>query len=279
MEISAETFNSAPVIMSITNHDPSGSSGIQADIETTASLGCHCTSVISSLCAKDTQETKDIIPVDSSLVIEQARAILEDIPVKAIKIGFLGSVENIEAVHSILHDYNKIPVVLDPASRTHFNEHSEKTSMAQAIKNLLLPFTAVATLDLTDAYDLSHQSDTLDACAQEILESGCQQLLITDTTRNPKEYENQLYSQSGLIRDFSWERIASLPYGCSATLSTAITCYIAHGLPLELAIEQGQQFSWHCLANSRRVGMGNHIPNRFYWTDKDHRRQKKQILS
>ena len=56
-----------PVVMSLSSHDPSGSSGIQADIETCASLGCHCTPIITTLCAKDTHDTKEIVPIEAPL--------------------------------------------------------------------------------------------------------------------------------------------------------------------------------------------------------------------
>lgn len=279
MEFGTEAFDDVPVIMSMSSHDPSGSSGIQADIETAASLGCHCTPIITTLCAQDTRDTKDIIPIEAALIIEQARAILEDMPVKAIKLGFVGSVENAEAIHSILHDYPDLPVILDPVTSICNSELPEADSVVKATETLLLPQATIATLGLVETHELAHQADTLDACAQEILETGCEHLLISGAKRTHSTYENHLYNQQGLKRKYSWERIKVFSHGCGATLAASITCYLAHGLRIEDAIEQGQQFSWHCLANSRRIGMGNRIPNRFYWTDKNHKSQRKQALS
>ncbi|MEJ2443027.1 MAG: hydroxymethylpyrimidine/phosphomethylpyrimidine kinase [Exilibacterium sp.] len=258
-----------PVVMTISNHDPSGSAGIQADIEATASLGCHSTPIISALCAKDTRELKEIIPVEPPLLIEQARAILEDMPVKAIKLGFIGSVENVEAIHTILRDYPHIPVVLNPVTSMCNSELLGTPAIIRAIQTLLLPLTTIATPDLVEAHDLAQQGDNIDACAQEILETGCEYVLISGTRRTHEIYENSFYGRQGLIKRNARERLKLFSHGCGATLAASIAAYLAHGLRLIDAVEQGQNFTWHALANSRRLGMGMRIPNRFYWADKN----------
>jgi hydroxymethylpyrimidine/phosphomethylpyrimidine kinase len=264
-----EFYNATPVVMSLSSHDPTGSAGIQADIETTASLGCHCTPVITALTAKDTQALKDVSPAETGLLIEQARAILEDMPVRAIKLGLMGSVENVEAVHTILRDYPHIPVVLDPVTVEFNNELFNAGSVISASQALLLPLTTITTPDLMEAHDLARQADTVDACAQEILETGCQYVLVTGSVRTTDYYENTLYGESRLIRHYKWPRIRTISHGCGATLAASIASYLAHGLRLEDAVEQGQHFTWQALAASRRLGMGCRIPNRMHWADKN----------
>ena len=258
-----------PVVMTFSNHDPSGSAGIQADIETSTSLGCHCTPIITALCAKDTRDLKDVIAVEAPLLIEQARAILEDMPVKAIKVGFTGSVENVEAVHTILRDYAGIPVVLSPVTSVCNSALLDAPAIIHAIQNLLLPLATIATPDLVEAHQLAQQGDNIDACAQEILDSGCQHLLISGTKRSQKHFENSLYGHQGLMKRYRKERLKVLSHGCGATLATSIAAYLAHGLRLVDAVEQGQHFTWHTLAASRRLGMGSSIPNRMYWADRN----------
>ncbi|TQV71711.1 hydroxymethylpyrimidine/phosphomethylpyrimidine kinase [Exilibacterium tricleocarpae] len=258
-----------PVVMSFSNHDPSGGTGIQADIETTASLGCHSTPIVTALCAKDTRDLKDVLPVETPLLIEQARAILEDMPVKAIKVGFTGSVENIEAMHTILRDYPKIPVVLHPVTSFCHSELLDAPAIIHATQALLLPLATIVTPNLVEAHDLAQQADTIDACAQEILDSGCRHLLISGTKRSHNSIESSLYGPEGLVKHYRKERLQACNHGCGATLSAAIAAYLAHGLRLVDAVEQGQNFAWHALAGGRRLGMGNRIPNRMYWADRN----------
>ncbi len=261
--------HNTPVVLSLSNLDPSGSAGIQADIETLASLGCHCTPIITSLWARDTAELKEIVPIEASLLIEQTRVILEDMPVKAIKIGHIGSVEIAEAIHSILRDYPNIPVVLDSVSTFAGENKQSLAALNQAFQALLLPQATIATPDLVEAQNIGRQADTIDACAMEILEFGCKNLLITGTLRNQTIVENRLYNQDGHAKSYQWERLALMGHGCGATLSASIAAYLAHDLRLSDAVEQAQNFTWHTLAHSRQLGMGGRTPNRFYWADKN----------
>ncbi len=269
------SFNSSvPVVLSLAAHDPCGSAGIQADIETCMSLGCHCSPVITAICAKDTRELKEMVPVDSTLLIEQARAILEDMPVAAIKLGFLGSVSNVEAAHTILRDYPNIPVILDPLTSVGDDELLDSAALLKATITLLLPMATLATPDLVEAHELAKQGDTINACASQILESGCQNVLITSVSRNNNSVDNVLYNQLGLVRTFSWPRLKLFSHGSGATLSASVAAYLAHGLRLIDAVEQGQQFTWSALEASRQLGMGKRIPNRIFWAKQNHADKK-----
>ena len=257
--------NPTPVVLCFSSHDPTGGAGIQADIETAVSLGCHCAPVITAIAVRDTREYKDMASTDTSLLIEQARAILEDMPVAAIKIGLAGSVANIQAIHSILIDYPEIPLVLDPVAQIGASPQAESNDLYAAISNWLLPLATVATPSFFEAHQLAREADNVDACAHEILESGCQYVLISDNIGRSDTLCNTLYDEHRLIRRYEWPRISQACHGSGATLASSIACYLAHGLGIFDAVEQGQKFTWQSLNQARRLGMGKYIPNRFHW--------------
>lgn len=93
-----------PSVMCFSGLDPTGGAGIQADIETLFSLGCHCTLVITALTVQNTQSASSLVATEPALLIEQARAILEDIPVKCFKVGLLASAASIEVLHTLFND-------------------------------------------------------------------------------------------------------------------------------------------------------------------------------
>ena len=103
-----------PAVLVFAATDPSGGAGIQADVLTLASMGCHPLSVITAITVQDSSGVEGVLPIDADWVTDQARAILEDIPVAAFKIGVLGSAENVAAIAEIVADYPEIPMVLDP---------------------------------------------------------------------------------------------------------------------------------------------------------------------
>ena len=103
-----------PIVLSFAASDSTGGAGIQADILTLASMGCHPLSVITAITVQDTAGVDDVMALDPEWVADQARAVLEDMPVHVFKIGMLGSVEIITAIAEVVSDYPNIPLVLDP---------------------------------------------------------------------------------------------------------------------------------------------------------------------
>ena len=100
--------------MAFSGVDPTGGAGIQADIETISSLGCHTAPIITSVTAQDTINVVDTAQINEHFIIQQARVVLEDMNVAAIKIGLIESDTAAMAIHTLLTDYKNIPVVLDP---------------------------------------------------------------------------------------------------------------------------------------------------------------------
>ena len=103
-----------PIVLVFAATDPSGGAGLQADIMTLSSMGCHPLSVVTAVTIQDTTGVDDVSPIDAEWVADQARCVLEDMPVAAFKIGVLGSVETIAAIAEVVSDYPEVPLVLDP---------------------------------------------------------------------------------------------------------------------------------------------------------------------
>ena len=257
--------DSIPVIMTLSGNDPTGGAGIQADIETLASMGCHAAPVITALTVQDTQQVFHFEPTDATVIVEQARAVLEDMPVAAFKIGMVGSVENIECIHALLVDYPDIPVVLDPVFAGGGGGNLSDADIIDATVSLLLPQATVLTPNSHEARLLATEADSLDACAQELLEMGCEFVLITGTHENTPLVENRLYAEHRHLETFSWERLPASYHGSGCTLASAIAGLLAQGLAPFAAIHEAQEYTWETLKNGYRIGMGQCLPNRLFW--------------
>jgi hydroxymethylpyrimidine/phosphomethylpyrimidine kinase len=255
-----------PVIMSFSAHDPTGGSGIQADIETIGALGGHCAPIITCITARDTADLYQFSPCSARLVQAQAKAVLEDIPIAAFKIGLLGSIENVAIVHQILNDYPNIPVVLDPTMQIGSKRKSLDLNLLQAITTWLLPKVKVCTPNASEAQQMAPEADILDACAQEIMADGAEYVLITGNFQTPNKNTNTLYSNYRRLDAYQWDRLPLDYQGSGCTLSAAIAAYLAHSLPVTSAIFEAQQYTYECLKKAYRMGMGQHLPNRFYWS-------------
>jgi hydroxymethylpyrimidine/phosphomethylpyrimidine kinase len=134
-----------PVVLCISGLDPTGGAGIQADIETLFSLGCHAAPVVSVLTVQTSENVKSLSPVDADLLIAQAQAVLKDMDVACIKLGLLPSCDIIRAVHSVLGQASGIPVVLDPVLIAGGGFALSDSNTTALMRELLLPLVTVIT--------------------------------------------------------------------------------------------------------------------------------------
>jgi hydroxymethylpyrimidine/phosphomethylpyrimidine kinase len=203
--------------------------------------------------------------MEPSLVIEQARAILEDISISAIKIGMLGSVEIVEVIHTLLVDYPEIPVVLDPVIAAGGGGMLADDEILDAMISLLFPLATFITPNSQEARAFAPEADSLDACARELLEHGCEYVLITGTHENSPTVVNRLYSEHNRVETYQWERLPMNYHGSGCTLAVAIAGLLSQGLEPASAVREAQEYTWEALKNGYRLGMGQYIPNRLFW--------------
>lgn len=268
-----QTLSDKPVVICFSGLDPTGGAGIQADIETLASLGCHATPIITSLTVQDTHNVHDVTPVESTMIIAQARAILEDMPVKCIKIGLLGSIGIIEALHTLIQDYPHLPVIFDPIQRAGGGTVLANAKMLNAIETLLLPHVELITPNRSEAHILAGQADSIDACANELMAKGCSHVLITDTDNQPETLTNKLWGHGRALASNEWPRCEGTYHGSGCTLTAASAAYLAHGTEVINAVRQAQSFTWQSIKHGQRLGMGQLIPQRLFWCNQEQQSQ------
>ncbi len=253
--------------MSFSGLDSTGGAGLQADIETCSALGCHCSPVATVLTAQDTRNAIDYLPVNATFIIEQARAILEDFQVNCFKIGLISSIAVVETLHTLLNDYKHIPAVLDPVISAGGGAVLCTDEVVEAIKQLLLPLTTIIVPNTIEAKQLAPEADTIEACAYEILEHGCNYVLITGSHEPSQQIVNRLYGYNKQLQTFTWERLHAQYHGSGCTLAAALASYIAQGFDIISASREAQGFTWKTLKHGQRIGMGQLIPNRLFWAD------------
>lgn len=254
--------------------DPTGGAGLQADIMTLASMGCHPVSVVTAITIQDTMGVDEVQPIDGEWVSDQARCILEDMPVAAFKIGVLGSLEAVAAVAEVVSDYPEIPLILDPVLASGRGDELASEEMLAAIRELLIPQTTIVTPNSIEARRLADDGSDGDnpdlaECARRILESGCEYVLITGTHENTGEVINTLYNSDGVVRSDSWPRLPGNYHGSGCTLASALAATIANGVDMQEAARDAQEYTWQSLKFAFRPGMGQHIPDRLFWARED----------
>lgn len=276
MNLAAPANPSPPIVLTFAASDPTGGAGLQADILTLASLGCHPLSVVTAITVQDTAGVEGVLPIDAEWVADQARALLEDMPVAAFKLGMLGSVEVIAVIAEVISDYPDIPVILDPVLASGRGDQFADEEMIEAMIGLLLPQTTLLTPNSLEARRLVQQIgesnedargvEGLADCARRLINAGCEYVLVTGTHEGTTQVINSLYGSHGTVRTDRWDRLPGSYHGSGCTLASAIAAHLASGVDIAEAVMGAQEYTWRTLAAGFRPGMGQFIPDRMFWS-------------
>jgi hydroxymethylpyrimidine/phosphomethylpyrimidine kinase len=261
-----------PIVLSFAAADPTCGAGLQADLLTLAAHGCHPLTVLTAVTVQDTAGVEAVLPMAGGWVADQARALLEDMPVAAFKLGMLGSIEAVVAVAEVLSDYPDTPVVFDPVLASGRGDAFADEDIVTAMIELLLPHTDILTPNSLETRRLAQELGapgrnipSLPECAQRLIGTGCQHVLVTGTHEPGTSVVNTLYGSHGPLRNDAWQRLPGSYHGSGCTLASAIAAQLAHGLDMSAAVQAAQDYTWRSLAAGFRPGMGQHVPDRLWW--------------
>ena len=265
-------------VMSFNAADPCGAGGLAGDVCTLAAMGAHALPVTTSILMRDTAEIFDHHAIDADVVAEQARTVLEDITVAGWKVGFLGSAEAVSAVAEILSDYPDVPLVSFLPNLGWLDDDQAQPYL-DAFRDLILPATEVLVGNhktLTD-FLLPDWDSERPASARELAvaagEHGTRFVLVTGIMLAAKGgkaggeqfIDNVLASPSGALTGEKFEMFETSFVGAGDTLSAALAALLAAGAELQAAVGEALAFMDQTLDSGFRPGMGNVVPDRFFW--------------
>jgi hydroxymethylpyrimidine/phosphomethylpyrimidine kinase len=265
--------------MTVAGFDPSGGAGIQADIKTISALGCFATSALTALPVQNTCGVRSIHPVPVEVVAGQMRAIIDDIPPDAIKIGMVHSVELVDTIAGVLGGYPAAGwgdrVVFDPVMVATSGHRLIEDATVGAIVERLFPVAAVITPNMDEAAVLAGMAiETLDdmyAAGEKILALGCRSLLLKGGHLAAPRLTSLFFDGAGGVAEFHSERVETCnTHGSGCTLSSAIAAYLARGESLSDAVARAQEYVSAAIIHGADVktGRGNGPLNHFHNPEK-----------
>src|SRR3982750_1982719 len=239
-------------VMTFNLNDPSGAGGSAGDISTIAAMGAHALPVITSILMRDTAEVFDHHAIDADVIVEQARSVLEDVTIAAWKVGFLGSTEGVSAVAEILSDYPDVPLVAYLPNLA-WVEEDEQQAYLEAFPDLALPEWE------------GERAPSSRELAVAASKHGTRFVLVTSVPLPDQFLDNVLASPQGAITGEKFERFETTFVGAGETLSAALAALLATGVELHAAVGEALAFLDQALDAGFRPGMGNRVPDRFFW--------------
>ncbi len=269
-EVLSGEDDSPACVMVFNASDPSGAGGLAADVTAIASVGAHALPVVTGAYARDTAEVFDHFSFDEESIAEQARAILEDVPVQVFKVGFVGSPEALSAIAEITADYADVPVVAYMPDLSWWEE-GQIDLYLDAFRELLLPQTTVLVGNHSTLWRWllpdwsSDRSPTGRDIAKAASEMGVPYTLITGIPLPEQFIDNVLATPQAVLGSEKFERFEAVFSGAGDTLSAALAALVASGSDLAAAATEALGYLDRCLDGGFRPGMGNVVPDRLFW--------------
>ena len=270
-----ESDDASPACVIVFNaSDPSGAGGLAGDVAAIASVGAHALPVVTGAYARDTAEVFDHFAFDEDAVAEQARAILEDVPVQVFKVGFVGSPETVSTIAEIAADYAEVPLIAYMPSLAWWNE-GQIDLYQDAFRELMLPQTTVLVGNHSTLWRwllpdwTSERSPTARDIAKAAAELGVPYTLVTGIPLPDQFVDNVLATPQAVVCSEKFERFEAVFSGAGDTLSAAMAALVASGSDLEAATTEALSYLDRCLDAGFRPGMGNVVPDRLFWAQPD----------
>ncbi len=266
----AEESAGLACILSFNANDPSGAGGLTCDATAMASVGAHCLPVCTGAYVRDTSSITDFYPLDEEAVDDQARTVAEDMPVQVIKVGFVGTPENLAAIAELADDYDGVPVVAYMPNLSWWEDHKIDAYL-DAFRELLLPQTSVlvghhSTLRRWLLPDWSGERNPSPRdIAKAASELGVPYTLVTGLPLPEQHIDNVLASPETVISHEKFEHIEAVFAGAGDTLTAALAALLATGMDLPEATNEALHYLDRCLDEGFRPGMGQVIPDRLFW--------------
>ena len=254
-----------PIALTIAGSDPSGGAGIQADLKTFHRYGVYGEAVIALLTVQNTRSVSRVEVLDPLLVLEQLRAVLEDLPPHAAKTGALGNASIVAAIAEAAAGFD-FPLIVDPVMISKHGAPLIAEEARTAVRDRLLPRAALITPNLHEAAALAGlRVETLDdmhRAAEALCRLGSKAALVKGGHLSGDAVDVLFYE--GRTHELRSERFDTPhTHGTGCTYSAAIAACLAQGMGLRAAVEDAKDFITRAIRTNPGLGGGSGPVNHF----------------
>lgn len=248
-----------PIALTIAGSDSGGGAGIQADLRTFSAFGAHGLSAITAVTAQNTLGVTAVHEVPRAILRAQLDAVFVDFRIGAVKTGMLASAGLTREVAAVLHDHPRVPFVLDPVLIATTGAALARDGLVAAVRRHLFARADLLTPNVPEAETLLErkirsQADMRTAAA-ELLDQGVRAVLLKGGHLRGSEVADLLLTRNA-EHWFRQRRIRGESHGTGCSLASAIAAGLAHGEPLEAAVEAAIGFVHAALVSGYHPGRG-----------------------
>ena len=253
-----------PTVLCFSGLDPSGGAGLQADIEAIGQSGAHAAIACTALTIQNSQQVFGFEATSRELLLAQAHAVVNDLPIKCVKSGMLGTTENIAALAEFLTEHPDYLYVLDPVlvANSGGSLGNQETLVEAFIE--LIPLATVITPNTVELRALTGLED-LDQATNKLFQMGAKAVLVKGGHEDTPEYiRNALYINGEFISETRCPRLDGEYHGSGCSLASFIAGRLAQGDQLTQAVHHAETWLLGVLKKAETpVPNGQKITKRF----------------
>ncbi|MEB3753644.1 hydroxymethylpyrimidine/phosphomethylpyrimidine kinase [Acinetobacter sp. MD2(2019)] len=253
-----------PTVLCFSGLDPSGGAGLQADIEAIGQSGAHAAIACTALTIQNSQQVFGFEATSSQLLLAQANAVVNDLPIQCVKSGMLGTTENIQALADFLKSHPEYQYVLDPVLVANSGGSlGDQATLVHAFQQLI-PLATIITPNTIELRALTGLDD-LELATQKLLSMGAHAVLVKGGHEATADYiRNALYINGELISETTCARLDGEYHGSGCSLASYIAGRLALGDNIQQAVNHAETWLFATLKNAESpVVGGQKIPKRF----------------
>ena len=264
-----------PAALTIAGSDSGGGAGIQADLKTFAALGVFGTCAVTALTAQNTRGVTGVLPVPPEFVVAQVEAVLDDLPVRAVKTGMLATSGVVRAVAGLAAAGRLPHLVVDPVMVASTGARLLDADAERTYVDVLLPHARVLTPNLLEAQVLLGGSiETLGEqkdAARALGALGPHAVVVKGghgVADAAGEAVDVVWDGSS-ISELRAARVDTVnDHGTGCTFASAITGSLARGATLDEALRTAKSFVAAAVRGGARwrLGAGHGPLDHFGWT-------------
>ena len=258
-----------PRVLLVSGSDSGGGAGLQADIKTCASCGVFSTNAVTAVTAQNTVGVHETHILPGEVVRNQIRAVDSDIGVTAVKIGMLGSVDNVQVVSEELRAMRatrlSCAVVVDPVLLSSSGACLAEEGLLDVLKTRLFPLANLITPNVHEAAMLLGHDSPIDSiqsmrtAAMELHTLGPDNVLIKGGHLTGVPVASDVLFDGRTLTVFSKRFLENTDnsHGTGCTLASAIASHLARGESMVGAIERGKEYVWRAMERSAGLDIGS----------------------
>jgi len=260
-----------PVALTIAGSDSGGGAGLQADIKTFAALGVFGTCAVTAVTAQNTAAVVAAFPMDPDLVRAQVEAVLDDLPVEAVKTGMLATSAIVRTIAAMAADGMLPNLVVDPVLVSTSGRRLLDEDAIPVYLDKLLPHAKVITPNLREARLLADMPiedlDGMIRAAKKLADLSAATVVVKGGHLAGGDSPDIVISNGEIIVMEATRIPTSNDHGTGCTLSAATAAYLARGEPVTIALARAKEFVTRAITGeaSWSLGSGHGPLDHFGW--------------